>query len=121
MAHLIKKGIQFKNFSCACHATDIIFQQENCPSGTLLEGELYLSGKHKSCGYNTEVCVAPTGQEINVTDHKPDSISDLVIFQHIIDFQNQALNKYGEDKDIADTTFVSAKFPENWIILMDKG
>ncbi len=64
--------------------------------------------------------MAPTGQAINVTDHKPGSISDLVIFQCNLDFHNQALNKYGEDQYIADTTFVSAKFPENWAVCMDK-
>ncbi len=54
-------------------------------------------------------------------DHKPGSISDLVMFQCNLDFHDQALNKYGEDKDIADTTCVWAKFPENWTVLMDKG
>ena len=106
MAHLIKKGAQFKNFPCALYATDVIFQQGNCPSGTLLEGKLYFSGKHKLYCYKTEESVTQRGQAINVTHHKPGSISDLVIFQCNLDFHNQALNKYGKDKDISDTTFV---------------
>ncbi len=54
-------------------------------------------------------------------DCKHGSISDTVIFQHILDFHNQVLNKKGKDKDVVDTTFVAANFPESWAVLLDKG
>ncbi len=89
MANLIKKGAEFKNFPCALDATDVMFQQGNHTSGTLLEGKLYFSGKQKlHGGYKTEVSVALTGQAINGKDHKPGSISDLVTFQHNRNFYN---------------------------------
>ncbi len=69
MAHIIKKGNQFKHLPCALFVIDVIFQQGNRPSGILLEGKLYFSGKHKLYSYKTEVSVAPTGQAINVIDH----------------------------------------------------
>ncbi len=48
-------------------------------------------------------------------DHKPGSISDLVIFQHNLDFHYQALNKHGRDNDIANTTFVVANSQKIWL------
>ncbi len=103
MRSLIKKKVQFKHFPCALYATDMIFQPANCPSGTLLEGKLYFSGKHKLYGYKTEVSVAPTGQAINGTEHKPGRISDLNIFHQNLDFHSQALTKNGDEYEIPDT------------------
>ncbi len=64
--------------------------------------------------------VAPTGQVINVADHNPGSISDLFIFQHNVDFHNQAFNKYGDNKDIV-KKIMSTKSLSNRAVLMDKG
>ncbi len=97
----------------------MIFQQANRPSGTLLEGKLYFSGKHKLYGYKTEVSVAPTGHAIDVTAHKPGSISDLVIFQGNLDFHKQALTKH--DDDDQDNGLHSVRYPDNWAVLLDKG
>ncbi len=110
-----QKGGPIQKFPCTLYATGMIFKQENCPSGRMLEDKLKFSGKHKLYSYKTEVFVVPTGQAINDTDNKPGSISDLIIFQHNLDYHNQVLNKYGDD------TFPSAKFPENWAILIVKG
>ncbi len=49
---------------------------------------------------NWSVC-DPTRQTINFTDHKPGSISVMVIF--------------------VGTTFMAAKSPENWVIFIDMG
>ncbi len=86
MANLVRKGAQFKHFSYALYATDVIFLQGNCPTGTMLEGKHNFSGKHKLYAYKTEVSVAPTGLTIHAIDHKPGSISDLVIFQGNLQF-----------------------------------
>ncbi len=96
MEHLIKMGNRFINFPFAHYATNVIFQQGNRPSGTLLEGKLYFSG-----------CLATKLKCLWLQqDKQSGSITDLVIFQCNLDFHNQALNKYGKDKDIADATFV---------------
>ncbi len=73
-----KNKPQFKNISFSIDVTDKIFQLANCSSGTLLEGKLHFSRKYKLYGYKTEVPVAPTGQAIDVTAHKPQSVSDFV-------------------------------------------
>ncbi len=69
MESLIKMGAQFKNFPYALHATDIIFQQVNCPSGTMFEGKHYFSRKHKLYSYKSEVSVAPTGLTIDASGY----------------------------------------------------
>jgi len=116
MRILMTKNAQFKNFPCALYATDVIFQQANRPS---LEGKLYFSGKHKLYGYKTEVSVAPTGHAIDVTAHRPGSVSDLVIFQGNLDFHKQALAKH--DNDDKDNGFLSVRYPDHWAVLLDKG
>ncbi len=42
-----QKGDPIQQFFCTLYATDVIFQQGNRPSGLLLEGKLYFSGKHQ--------------------------------------------------------------------------
>ncbi len=121
MTTLINKKAQFKNFPCALYATDVIFQQANRPSGNMLEGKHYFSGKHKLYGFKTEVSVTPSGQAVDVTDHSAGSISDFVIFRNNLNFHNQALKKFGDDTKIADDIEMSSKFPDSWAILMDKG
>lgn len=63
---LVKKRAQFKNFTYALYATDMIFQQGNHPSGTMLKGKHYFSFKHKLYIYKTEVSVAPTGLQLTL-------------------------------------------------------
>lgn len=121
MTNLISKRAQFKNFPCALYATDVIFQQANRPSGNMLEGKLYFSGKHKLYGFKTEVSVTPSGQAVDSTDHKPGSIADIVIFRDNIDFHKEVLKKVGPDTEIVDDVETSTKFPDSWAILMDKG
>ncbi len=94
MTTLVNKKTQFKKFPCALLAIDMIFQQANCPSGNIIEGLVYFSGKHKLYGFKTEESVTPSGQEVNVTNHKPGSISDFVIFQDNMTSNDQVLKKW---------------------------
>ncbi len=116
---LVKKGTQLKNFPYAFYATDVIFQQGNHPSGTMLEGKHYFGAKHKLYGYKTEVLVAPTGLAIDTLEHKPGIISDLVIFHGNPLFHQEGLIKCGDNADITDPS-PSTKFPDSCAILMDK-
>jgi len=121
MRTLEKKNAQFKNFPLALYATDAIFQQANRPSGTLLKGKLYFNGKQKLYGYKTEVSVAPTGQAIDVTAHKPGSVSGIVIFLGNLDFHQQALAKHTDDDQDPDTGLLATRYPDSWAVLLDKG
>ncbi len=121
MTTLVKKKMQFKNFLYPFHTTDVIFQQSNLPSGNMLKGKIYFSGKHKLYGFKTEVSVTPSGQAVDIMVHKPGSISDFVIFQENIEFHNSALTEFGKDTEIVDNIETFTKFPDSWVILMDNG
>ncbi len=121
MRSLIKKKAQFKHFFIAIYTTEVIFQQVNCPSGTLLEGKLDFSGKNKQYSYKTEVSVAPTSHAIYVTEHTPGSISDLNIFHRNLNFHNQTHAKYGDENEIPNNWLLSSKYPKIGLYFMDKG
>ena len=46
-----RKKIGFKNYPIARYATDVTFQQSFRSSGSVEEGKLYFSGKHKLYGH----------------------------------------------------------------------
>ena len=121
MKKLIKQNLQFKNFPYALYATDVIFQQSNRPSGNLMEGKAYFSGKHKLYGYKTEVSVAPTGYAVDLSEHSKGSISDLTIFRENLEYHRAMLAKHPDEGEIQDHGVLSTKYPANWGVLMDKG
>lgn len=57
MDHLKEQGKTFSNFPHAVEAIIVPFQKANRPSGTVVDGEKYLSCKHLLYGYEVEVCV----------------------------------------------------------------
>ncbi len=77
MTTLVNKKTQFKKIACALYATDII----NCPSGNMLEGKVYFSGKHKLYEFKTEVSVTPSGQEVNVQTKNQAASQTLLFFK----------------------------------------
>lgn len=50
-------GVKFGNYPTAHYATDVTFQQANCPSVNIQEEKKYYSGKHKLYGFKVEVSV----------------------------------------------------------------
>ncbi len=70
-------------------------------------------------GYKTDVSVAPTSLPIDLTAHKPESVSDFVIFQRNLYFHKGSLVK--EDNGDCDAGVLSTKYPDSWIVLLDKG
>ncbi len=79
MTTLINNKAQLINVLCVLYGTGVIFQHANYPSGNMIEGKLYFSGKHKLYSFKTEVSVTSSGKVIDVTDHRPGSISYFVI------------------------------------------
>ena len=69
----------FQKFPEALYAVDVIFQQCYRPSGSLAEGKMYFSGKHRFKGFKIEASVHPNGLAIGASDHYPGSISDFEI------------------------------------------
>ncbi len=65
--------------------------------------------------------MAPIGQTIDVTAHKPGSVSDIVIFQGNVDFHQQYLAKHTDNDQDPDTSLLATRYPDNWAVLMDKG
>lgn len=121
MENYIKKNITFKNFPYALYATDVIFQQSNRPTGNMMEGKVYFSGKHKLYGYKSEVSVAPNGQAINCVAHEPGSVSDLTILNKNIEFHKERLKKISDEEGLQDNGMLSNTYQDSWAIIMDKG
>ena len=82
MAQMIRGKQTFHNFPAARYATDVTLQQSFRPSGSLQEGRLFFSGKHKLYGVKVEASVLPNGQCIDVSNYHRGSVSDLTIFQN---------------------------------------
>ncbi len=70
-------------------------------------------------GYKTEVSVAPGGLAIDLTAHKPGSVSDLAIFQGNLNIHKGSFVK--EDDDDHDTGVLSTEYSDSWVVLLDKG
>lgn len=114
-------GNAFKNFPYARYATDVTFQQCFRPSGSMQEGKVFFSGKHKLYGLKVEVSVLPNGLATFCSSHYPGSKSDISIMHDMaIDHEN-ALKK--KDREAVDTDLGIGvdKFPGSWGILCDKG
>ena len=121
MAYMAGKNIGFKNYPMARYATDVTFQQSFRPSGSLEEGKLYFSGKHKLYGYKTEVSVLLNGLAIGCSAHEPGSVSDLKIFEAMTSFHATQLRKREGENDMDDDGPLSDEYPHFWALLCDKG
>lgn len=122
MDRLMADKTVFKYSKHALYATDVTFQQSNRPSGNHEEAKGYFSGKHKLYGYKNEVSVLPNGLAINVTEHYPGSVADLVILRENLKFHRNALRKTeSEEADYHDIGALAEEFKGFWALIMDKG
>lgn len=102
MQKLQNDATTFNYFDYARYATDVTFQQSNCPSGNILKGKKYFSDKHKMFGLKIEPFVLPIGICIGWTKHWPGSISDLKIVCQKDFFFNEASKKATRDLEVFD-------------------
>lgn len=116
-----KHGRLFKNFPCARYATDVTFQLAYRPSGSIQEGTVYFSGKHKNYGYKVEVSVTSTGVALGCTKHYPGSVSDLDIMRKNADFHKMELEKLVSEAALEDVGPNKEDHPDHWAVLADKG
>lgn len=96
MAYIEEKNVGFKNFPMARYATDVTFEQSFRPSESVGEGKLYFSRRYKFYGHKTEISVLRNGLAIGCRAHKPESVSDLNIFEAISSFHGKQLRKKRE-------------------------
>ena len=121
MAFMAGKNVGFRNYPMALYATDAAFQQSFRPSGSVEEGKLYFSGKHKLYRYKTEVSVLPNGLSIGCSAHEPGSVSDLRIFEAMHSFHAKQLRKKEGEIDMENDGPFKEDFPNYWALLCDKG
>lgn len=121
MVDLQEKQTLFSAYPYARYATDVTFQQAYRPSGSLQEGKLYYSAKHKLYGFKVEVSVLPNGYALNCSSHNPGSTSDLRIFQEAQNFHKVELKKTREEREKEDDGELSTTQGRYWGVLMDKG
>lgn len=114
-------GKRFSNFPEALYAVDVTFQQSFRPSGSIQEGKLYFSGKHKLYGLKVEVAVLPNGLAISCSPHYPGSVSDFEIVQRQRELHEKLLKKKESDRSIMDVGMHSERYPQDWAVLCDKG
>ena len=93
MSTLTDAQQKFRQFPEALYAVDVTFQQSYRPSGSLQEGKIFFSGKHKLYGIKVEVCVLPNGLAINCSNHYPGSVSDFEIIQRRKDVHEKILKR----------------------------
>lgn len=74
-------SLSFGSFSHAGYATDVTFQQSYRRCGSIQEGNVYFSGKHKLYGYKVEMSIIPVGLAISRTTHYPGSVSNWKVFK----------------------------------------
>ncbi|KAE9161320.1 hypothetical protein PF002_g32403 [Phytophthora fragariae] len=121
MSKMALSGKSFKHFPCARYATDVTFQQANCPAGTHSEAITYYSGKHHLYGYKVEISVLPTGLAINCSPHVKGSVSDITIFRDNDAFHLNALKKRPDEMHLEDDGPFTVEYPRDWAVLTDKG
>ncbi len=121
MKRLADDGTLFSHHPRARYATDVTFQQSNRPGCNLQEAKKYFSGKYKLYGYKLEVSVMPNGLAAMCSGHYPGSVSDIDIFSDMIANHKEAIKKRPCDEGIADIAPLHHKYPNQWLILTDKG
>ena len=121
MAKLRALDLKFEDFPEAYYAVDVTFQQSYRPSGSMQEGKLFFSGKHKLYGIKVEVSVLPNGIALGCTNHYPGSVSDFEIIQRNREWHRSKSRKSGDEHTFADNGMLIDRFPNLWAVLADKG
>ncbi len=121
LQRLYQNNILFKNFPCARYATDVRFQQSNRPSGTMQEGKVYYSGKHKLYGIKQEISVNASGLAIMCTQHYPGSSADIDIMHLHAAAHTRMLKKHKGEELIVDVANFVDDHDNSWAVLCDKG
>lgn len=111
----------FKSFPYARYATDVTFQQCFRPAGSMQEGKIFFSGKHKLYGLKVEVSVLPNGLAAFCSPHYPGSKSDISIMHDMENEHQSASKKMVAEVGEEDLGIGVDKFPGSWGILCDKG
>ncbi|ETV99002.1 hypothetical protein H310_08475 [Aphanomyces invadans] len=93
------------------------FQPANRPSGSFVESKRYFSGKHKLYGYKIEA----SGVYVDVSDHRPGSVSDLTMFLDRIATHRSALSKSSDEDILVDAAEGRRLHATSWAVLQDKG
>lgn len=121
MTTLADKKETFAHFPYAMYATDVTFQQCNRPSGSMQEGKIYYSGKHKLYGLKVEMSVLPNGLAIMCSESFPGSTSDISIMSRRAIVHMDQTKKKSYEENLEDFGQLSETYPNNWGILCDKG
>ncbi|KAG4038818.1 hypothetical protein PC123_g25623 [Phytophthora cactorum] len=121
MRALVTSGHTFQNFPCALYTTDVTFQQSNRPSGSMAEAMPFYSAKHKLYGFKVEVSVNPRVLAVNCTRHSRDNTADTTMFHNNKVFHQSARCEADGDHRLADNGSLATDYPEEWVVLADKG
>ena len=121
MRTLRETNSTFREFPEALYAVDVTFQQSFRPSGSINEGKIFFSGKHKLYGLKVEVSVLPNGLAMSCSDHFPGSISDLEIIQRRQDWHKRRSRKKGDDNELTENGLFYNIYKKRWALLADEG
>jgi len=116
-----EEGKLFRNFPYARYATDATFQQTNRPSGTMHEGKVYCSGKHKLYAYKFEVSVLSNGLAVGCSKHYPGSVADIDILSKNLAFHKSVTWKTEPEKEEDDGGLLNEEYGDAWAVLVEKG
>lgn len=105
------------NLCYARYAAYVTFQQKNCPTGNLLEGEKYFSRKHNYYEYNVEAYLLPFDVDIGFTEHYSVSIS-LWHWQISSDSTLTSCIPWKRNKElrVEDTGIHFESYPRSWAV-----
>lgn len=121
MESMVDRQKTFKNYPYCRYAVDVTFQQSNRPSGTMEEGKLYYSGKHKLYGLKVEVAVLPNGMACWASKHYGGSVADIEIFHRNKAQHFKMLRKTEAEEGLMDGGQFAEDYPTLWAVLCDKG
>ena len=121
MAHLQENTLVFVHFPCTHYATDVTFHHTNRPTGNMNESKHYYSGKHKLYGCKTEASVLPNGLAVYIPPHYAGATFDLDMFRRHLSHHRELLRKRGAQHGMTDNTKLREKYPNLWVVLLDKG
>ncbi|KAG6943635.1 hypothetical protein JG687_00018334, partial [Phytophthora cactorum] len=95
--------------------------QSNRPSGSMAEAMPFYSAKHKLYGFKVEVSVNPRVLAVNCTRHSRDNTADTTMFHNNKVFHQSARCEADGDHRLADNGSLATDYPEEWVVLADKG
>ncbi|DBA01037.1 TPA: hypothetical protein N0F65_002647 [Lagenidium giganteum] len=96
-------------------------QPANRPTGLFSEQKRYFSGKHWQYGFKLECAVAYPGVAVHLWKHYPGSVHDMTIFSKNLATHRKLLAKTDEDGAVADYGELALEYPDQHIMLVDKG